>query len=315
MAKKLQKRKEKIINCKLNRNFPKILDQFIELNIPLEVGIGKYSSYIKTVNDNTKYKFLTKMQSKKTFIGYVKILKDLKRPEVEVVLSDMKDNVKEKDNTYYNYGRCDTGIHKDAVCVDMNSAYLQALFNLTLITKTTKEYIENNLSKAERLVAVGMLAKRKEVLIFDKGKLIEEKYEDAKNRFIFNAIIQEVAGVMNEIRQDHIDDFIAYWVDGIYVTNEFIAIDILDQFQKAGFPCKIEYLKNFKSKLTLNYMQYTYSKEGKEKILQMPLKHVHDSRKRATLNVINSKRLSNNLGPITIDYLDEHTRGQAGLFD
>ncbi len=107
-------KKQKIITCKLNRDFPKLLDSFINMGTPLEVGLGKYSSYIITKNSSKKYKFLTKMQTKKTFIGYVKILKDLKRPEVEVVLSDLEDNIKESDNTYFDYGKAQNCDHKNS---------------------------------------------------------------------------------------------------------------------------------------------------------------------------------------------------------
>jgi len=303
-----------LINCKLNRLFPSTLNSFIELGNPIEVGLGKYSSWIKTVNSNKKYKFLTKMQTKKTFIGYAKILKDLKRPEVDVVLSDIKDNIKEKDNTYFDFGFCETKNHNNAVCVDLNSAYLQALFNLTLITQETKDWIEKNLKKTERLVAVGMLAKQKQLLTFDKGRLTNETFEEAKNRFIFNAVIQEVGRVMNKIKTHHIEDFIAYWVDGVYVKNEFIAFYIQDEFEKEGFPCKIEYLQNFTSKFKMSYMEYTYIKDGKFKLLNMPIKKVHDERKKHTLAIVNSKRILENLEPLKLAHFEKKVYYQPSFF-
>ena len=39
-------KRQKVVKCKLNRKFPELLDSFIELGTPLEVGLGKYSSYI-----------------------------------------------------------------------------------------------------------------------------------------------------------------------------------------------------------------------------------------------------------------------------
>lgn len=304
-----------LINCKLNRYFPNTLQSFIEMGVPIEVGLGKYSSWIKTINSNKKYKFLTKLQTRKTFIGYAKILKDLKRPEVNVILSDIEDNIREQDNTYFDFGICETKHHKEAVCVDLNSAYLQALFNLMLITEETKNWIEKNLKKTERLVAVGMLAKRKQLLEFDKGKLTNETFEAAKNRFIFNAVIQEVGKVMNQIKTHHIDDFIAYWVDGIYVKNEFIAYYIQDEFEKAGFPCKIEYLEDFNSKFKMSCMEYTYIKDGKFKILNIPIKKVHDERKKQTLAIVNSKRLEDNLEPMETEYFERKVFYQPSFFD
>lgn len=304
-------KRQRIVKCKLNRKFPELLDSFINLGTPIEVGLGKYSSYIYEVNSNTKYKFLTKLQSKKTFIGYVKILKDLKRDEIDVVLSDLKDSIKEKNNTYFDYGKAETKDYENAVCVDLNSAYLQALFNLTLITKDTKNWIEKYLSKTERLVCVGMLAKQKEILIFNDKKIISEKKEDAKNRFIFNAVIQEVASVMNKVKTHHTNDFISYWVDGIYLKNEWIALDVAQQFEKAGFPCKIEYLENFKAKMNYQHMTYQYVKDGKFKKLEIPIQAVHTNRSRNILSVINSKRIQRNMPKIDMDEIKKRKYSQG----
>ena len=144
-------KKHNIITCKLDNNFNRILDKYIKTGLPLEVGLGKYSSYIKTLKNGVKYKFITKLQSKKTFIGYAKILKDLKREEISVLLSDLKDNVHEKNNRYYSQGSYSSLDYKNAVCVDLNSAYLQALFNLTLITEDTKNWIEKNFGQISGL--------------------------------------------------------------------------------------------------------------------------------------------------------------------
>lgn len=309
-----KKPKQKIITCKLNRSFPKNLDEIIELGIPIEVGLGKYSSYVVNKLSNNKYKFLTKMQSKKTFIGYSKILKDLKRDCISVVLSDLEDNIEEKNNMYYGLGKYQTISYENAVCVDLNSAYLQALFNLTLITSETKIWIEQNLSKTERLVAVGMLAKQKEILEFNEGKLISSKKEDAKNRFIFNAVIQEVAAVMNKIYTNHLDDFISYWVDGIYLKNEYMAMNIVEEFEAAGFPCKIEYLTNFKAKFKYDHMEYTYNKDGKFKLLNIPIASVHDERRKNVLSLINSKRLDSLLDVLPTDFFETKSYEQARLF-
>jgi hypothetical protein len=318
------RKKQNIITCKLTNNFNRTLDRFVKSGIPLEVGLGKYSAYIKTINGNYKYKFITKLQSKKTFIGYAKILKDLKRDEISVLLSDLKDNVKESNNIYYSqeiYSSCD---YDNAICVDLNSAYLQALYNLSLITADTKKWIETNLSKSERLVCVGLLAKQKEILHFNKARIQQDYKEQSKNRFIFNAVIQEVANVMHKVKSNHLDDFIAYWVDGIYLKNEWIALDVVNEFEKAGFPCKIENITNFKSRFKFNYMEYTYKKDGKYKILNLPIKRVNENMRKNLLSMVNNYRLKNHQQKIENDYdnssyyiasLDNKPYTQADLFD
>ena len=317
-------KKHNIITCKLDNNFNRILDKYIQTGLPIEVGLGKYSSYIKTLKNGVKYKFITKLQSKKTFIGYAKILKDLKRDEISVLLSDLKDNVHEKNNRYYSQGSYSSEDYKEAICVDLNSAYLQALFNLSLITKHTKDWIEKNLNKSERLVCVGMLAKQKEILHFKDGKIQQDYKEPSKNRYIFNAVIQEVSNVMQKVQSNHIDDFIAYWVDGIYLKNEWIAYDVVNEFEKAGFPAKIENMTNFKSRFKFNHMEYTYYKEGSYKILDLPIESVNDHIKRNLMTLVNSYRTKQRMSQVEQDYentksyvaaLDNKPYSQADLFD
>ena len=318
MEKKTPKRrKSSITTFKLNQDFVQILDKAIATGIPLEVGLGKYSCYIKAKNSGSKYKFITSMQSKLTFVGYAKILKDLKREEVSVIISDLEDNVHEKNNLYFSMGRYESKKYDSAVCVDLNSAYLQAMYNLCLITKETKDWIENNLTKRERLVAVGMLAKRKEVLHFSGTKIVQDYLEESELRFIFNAVIQEVNRVMMHVQNHFIDDFIAYWVDGIYLKNEWMAIDVKMMFEEAGFPCKIEYLKNFQSKFKFTYMEYSYTKEGDYKCLNIPVKEIQEEMRRNLNRSINSKRRDENLGEL--DPLPYESKSkyfsQADLFD
>ena len=318
-------KKQTIITCKLDNDFNKILDQYIKTGLPLQVGLGKYSSYIITTISNIKYKFITKLQSKKTFIGYAKILKDLKRPEIEVLLSDMQDNVHEKNNVFYANDNLKSLDFKNAICVDLNSAYLQALFNLSVITLDTKEWIEKNLNKGERMVCIGMLAKQKEILHFNKGKLQQDYKEPSKHRYIFNAVIQEVAGAMTKVVSNNTDDFIAYWVDGIYLKNEWIAYDVMQEFENAGFPCKIENLTEFKSRFKFNYMEYTYFKDGIFKVLNLPIKSINDSIKRNMNIMVNNYRAEKRLESIVPDqerkekiYIGALTNkqySQADLFD
>ena len=316
-----KRKKSNITTFKLNRDFVKTLDRAIDSGMPLEVGLGKYSCYITTKNDTAKYKFITDMQSKLTFVGYAKILKDLKREEISVLLSDMKDNVSEKNNLYFSMGKYESRKYESAVCVDLNSAYLQAMFNLSLITKETQEWIEKNLTKRERLVAVGMLAKQKEILHFAGGRIMQDYFQKSELRFVFNAIIQEVNNVMTQVQTHFIDDFIAYWVDGIYLKNEFMAFEVSQMFEDAGFPCKIEYLENFESSFKFSYLEYTYTKEGDFKSLNVPIKSVQNEMRKNLTGSINSRRIEKRLGKLDIRAYEGTSEGQikkysqADLFD
>jgi len=311
MAKKRQYK-----NVYLNKHFHSIVDSFIEMGLPIEVGLGKYSSYVLFKDSNIKFKFISKFHSKLTFVGYAKILKDLKRPEISVLLSDLQDSIKEDSNIYYSTGKFETCSYPNAVCFDLNSAYLQALLNLGLITESTKDWIDTKLTKTERLVCVGMLAKRKEIVHFNNGVIQQDYVNESDKRFIFNAAIQEVARVMQEVKAHFESDFIAYWVDGIYMQNEFNAFEMQMLFEKNGFPVKVEEITDFQAKFKFDSMEYRYFKDGEPKIIRMPIASVYKEIKKNVVDVLNRKRREQGLSvEIDVKMIEERFVKQAQIFE
>jgi hypothetical protein len=122
---------------------------------------------------------------------------------------------------------------------------------------------------------------------------------------------------MHQVQSHFMEDFIAYWVDGIYLKNEWIAIDVKLMFEAAGFPCKIEYLTDFNSKFNFTYMDYSYYKDGQFKILNIPVKEVQESMRKNLVASINSKRIEQRLDAIdTTSYFEKSKYySQADLFD
>jgi hypothetical protein len=88
-------------------------------------------------------------------------------------------------------------------------------------------------------------------------------------------------------------------------------------FEAAGFPCKIEYLTDFKSKFNFTYMDYSYYKDGQFKILNIPVKEVQESMRKNLVASINSKRIEQRLDAIdTTSYFEKSKYySQADLFD
>ena len=60
-------------------------------------------------------------------------------------------------------------------------------------------------------------------------------------------------------------------------------------------------------------MTYTYSKEGKNKKLEIPIRAVHDLRKQRIVSVINSKRIERNLPELTAMELTKRKYSQGLL--
>jgi len=62
-------------------------------------------------------------------------------------------------------------------------------------------------------------------------------------------------------------------------------------------------------------MEYTYIKDGKFKLLNMPIKKVHDERKKHTLAIVNSKRILENLEPLKLEHFEKKVYYQPSFFD
>jgi len=137
----------------------------------------------------------------------------------------------------------------DLVYIDINSAYWHAAFQLNVISKEIYEKAldpKNNISKVVRLAALGSLAKRSDVWSYDGLKLKKldtVKSYDTEN--VWFAICKRVSDVMTEISKKIGDDFVFYWVDGIYVKKE--AKETVENYLKhSGFNSKMESIEFIK---------------------------------------------------------------------
>jgi hypothetical protein len=101
--------------------------------------------------------------------------------------------------------------------LDINKAYYKVLFNLGYIEEDFyNECI--NLPKKIRLALVGSLATQKSIFYYENGKL--ERHEVTKNdtlRNVFFQLVSEVDEVLTVFQKMAGENFIFYWVDGIYL--------------------------------------------------------------------------------------------------
>lgn len=276
---------------KYNGDFIGVIDWLNKGDYKFKASISTYSAIIEF--DGYKEMYVTNLMSERVFKAFNMIKSDLKRDEVSVVLSDLKDNIEERNNRYYNIKYKGDKFYKNAVCVDLNSAYLQALYNYGLIRERTFKYINNCLNKFDRLACVGMLASKKNILHFKNGQMQQEYVDESPLRFVFNALIQSVNEVMNKIADHFFNDFIAYWVDGIYMSNEYMAWDIEEMFNDYGFPAKTEELTNFNISYRFEHYQLDFKKDNKDKTLLIPNEDVAKERKRLLNQGLKRLRLTN----------------------
>jgi len=67
--------------------------------------------------------------------------------------------------------------------------------------------------------------------------------------------------------------------------------------------------------MSWSHITYSYTKEGKKKRLEIPIKAVHDLRKKRIINVINSKRIERSMPELTLEELTQkkYTQGLLPL--
>jgi len=100
--------------------------------------------------------------------------------------------------------------------IDIKGAYASCLKNNNLITQQTYNYLMG-LKKDERLPSVGMLAKSHIKYIYKGGECVEVIPFRSQTSELFFYLIQQIDEIMREIKWILGNDFIYYWVDGVFL--------------------------------------------------------------------------------------------------
>ena len=154
--------------------------------------------------------------------------------------------------------------------IDIKSAYASNLLANKIITQPTFNYMAT-LSKKNRLAAVGMLAAKKDIFIYDDcGKCISHDVTAKNTENWFYYCVLETQNLMLDIKSICGADFLFYWVDGIFFTNRDHEIPITNYLKSKGYNNSFDICDNFQFIQNENYREISYSKEGKTKILNMP---------------------------------------------
>ena len=227
-----------------------------------KLKISNYSANLKAGEHN--YLFSDDIVDTKAFRYYQKMKKELAGE-----IREIPQNVK-----YHDF----TGLVKseevieDLICIDISSAYLTVLKNEKVISDKTFNWInststKNKKAKTARLKSVGMFAKNPMSLIFEKGEIVNFEQNRDPFAWVFFLACQKTGEAMEICKKELGDDFLFYWVDGIFFRNNKEKIPkILEILSTLGFKSKLENTRNLrKSEKTL-----LFEKEGKEKILFLP---------------------------------------------
>jgi len=222
-----------------------------ENNIFHKYIISNYTTTIET--DARIIKFNDNMMSKKAFIAYRMILRDLKE-----YTANEKPDINREELRYF-----ETYIEKTIYCntaylVDIKSAYATILYNDGFICKATFDFI-NILPKKARLAAVGMLASRKDVFYYQGKELTGHEKIINENENYFWYCVKRTSEIMNLICAETKPLF--FWVDGIYLKTE-------KEVQKAHEVLSAEKY-NFSTKKIFSFLCKMYETENNNVLNQI----------------------------------------------
>ena len=178
----------------------------------------------------------------------------------------------DEDVTYFEFHKTvkdvdiDSGTiyNLDNVCeVDITKAYYYTARKLGYISEDFfKKCLE--LPKPKRLRLIGSIATKKKVEVWENGILTEyfTKTDEKLRQCWFN-IIRHTDNVMKKVKDALDDDFIFYWVDGIYFKDRGYNAQIAKKiFQDNDFAVTYEKLQKIEAVNIEGVLHLAVTKEG-----------------------------------------------------
>jgi len=238
-----------------------IIKQYKEAGLDFQVKHSNYNTQI--IGQESVIKFIQTEHSIKVFIAYNKIVADLKKSDktVEILQGEWSTENFDSKN---GLKPCS---YKTVLNLDITSAYPYCLFINKLICLDTFNYLMA-LPKNERLPAIGMIAKKSVWIDYQKGKATAWDVKTGEYANIFFFVIQQITDLMAWAADIAGDDFLFYWVDGIFLKPT-ISKKKLQQitgiFAEQGYYYKYENVKNFSVVRENDKLYINMIKNGDEK--------------------------------------------------
>jgi hypothetical protein len=238
-----------------------IIKQYKQAGLDFQVKHSNYNTQI--IGQESVIKFIQTEHSIKVFIAYNKIVADLKKSDktVEILQGDWSTENFDSKN---GLKPCS---YKTVLNLDITSAYPYCLFINKLITLDTFNYLMA-LPKNERLPAIGMIAKKSVWIDYQKGKATTWDVKTGEYANIFFFVIQQITDLMAWAADIAGEDFLFYWVDGIFLKptiSKKKLQEITGIFAEQGYYYKYENVKNFSVVRENDKLYINMIKNGDEK--------------------------------------------------
>lgn len=152
-------------------------------------------------------------------------------------------NRPKKKIAYFLYGKSlkPGAVFLDCVNIDLTAAYWTTAYRLGIITPQI--YKEGNRHRKQiRLSAIGSLAKKKRVYEFDGKKQVSKHIFRSPTDHLWDVICQEVGSVLIKSAIKCKNDFLFFWVDGIYIKGSRVK-EVESMFSIHGYESKSNKIK------------------------------------------------------------------------
>jgi len=219
-----------------------LVNFYNEQKISFKVKHSQYSTVIDFGKE--KIKFVTSTYNPRVFVVNKTLVKEIKEsPDTLDLLHrryntdnyDVRNGLQTK-----NYGR--------VINIDIISAYITVLKNNGLCSEATFQKLFA-LPKKERLVAVGMIAKRATVFSYENGECIDWDVEVGEYANIFYFVIFEIDRIMRFCKEVAGEFYIMHWVDGLFLephTPKSVLMEIQKIIRKERYKFRFEQIDQFK---------------------------------------------------------------------
>jgi hypothetical protein len=251
-----------------DRSEEEFIDQLIKKRATFTVKCTNYTTEV--LQNNISYLFSASKKTNFRLFGTYQTLKaqvkKITPPSYEGLISYFRLNL---NNILNQHSKINLG---KVINIDITAAYATTLLN--------KKYIDNKLfskitalPKLERLAVIGMLATKKHIFEFKAGEQINCSTEtDAQKRNIFFEASHAVNEIMETCANIAKEDFLFFWVDGIYLKTDKYKKEIQEYISAQNYKHKTETLNNFTAEIKENKTIFvTYKKEEKTKTFNLPI--------------------------------------------
>ncbi len=174
---------------------------------------------------------------------------------------------------FFDPGKRRTGSTRDAVEVDIDSAYWETAYKENVVSGPIYRY-GKTVPKKVRLMALGSLAKRTTVYVFDGKKMKRDRIlRNPGTEYFWNKICKTVADVMTTVAAEIPDkNYYFYWVDAIFVSKSK-SNAVKKMFAIAGYDYKtkkVEKITFSKKEIVVDKRKFAIAdKTNRDKFLEL----------------------------------------------